>query len=131
MDPVDLGELRDDPEALVHAIDKAFDVHCHFTGEQKLLLVELSGHLLLKRLVEELSKNDDKRKDKEKRKDEERGSKKFLLLEDENKTLKHEVIYCTRRGNVKQLNSCQKSCISVRNVVKLPEIAVLTHASCG
>ena len=51
-----------------------------------------------------MSKNDDKRKDKEKHENEECGSKKFFLLEDENKSLEHVLIYCTKRWNVKQLN---------------------------
>jgi hypothetical protein len=120
VDPIDIGQSRDDPEVLIHVIDICLDIHRYFTGKQQLLLVELFGHFLLQRLVEELSKNDDKRKDKEQHEDKQRGGKKFLLLENENKALKHGVIYCTKRWIVKQLNRGGESCrgapsINLRN----------------
>ncbi len=102
-DPIDLGELRNDAEVLVDMVDKAFDVHGHFTGEQQLLSVELARHFFLKRLVEKLSENDDERKHDENGQDEHGGSKYLLLFEDADKTLQHAILYFTKRRNVKQL----------------------------
>jgi hypothetical protein len=79
-------------------VDEAFYVHCHFARQQELLLVELSGHFFLERLVKELSENDNKRKYEQKRQDDYRGGYKFFLFEDVNDTLNHELIYIEKLG---------------------------------
>jgi hypothetical protein len=83
---------------------EALDVHRYFTGEQQLLLIELFGHFLLKGLVEKLPEYDDERQYNEESQNERRGSKELFLLERANKALKHEVIYCQKRGKVKGEN---------------------------
>ena len=81
VDFLDLGKPGDDVQIAVNVVDKAFDIDRNFPGEQELLLVELSGHLLLKRLVKELAEDDDEGKNDEQRKDESRGGEKVLLLQ--------------------------------------------------
>ena len=80
MDAVDLGELGDHLDVVIHMVHKALDVHRYFAGQQQLLLVELFRHLVLERLMEELSKNNDKRENNEQGKDENRRREQLSLF---------------------------------------------------
>jgi hypothetical protein len=77
---VDLGELGDDADVLIYMADEALNVHCNFTGQEELLLVELVRHFLLERLVKELPEDDDYGKDQKQGEDKSRGGEELLLL---------------------------------------------------
>ena len=87
-------------------VDETLDIYGDLPGQQELLLVELFGHLLLERLVEELAKENDERENDEEREDEDRRREQLFFPERPDNTLKHEVIYCQKRGKVKESLAC-------------------------
>jgi hypothetical protein len=77
------------------------DVDGDLARQQKLLLVELFRHLVLKGLVEKLSDDFDERKHEEQRKDERRRGQQVQLFQAADNVLKHKLIYFETRGKVK------------------------------
>jgi hypothetical protein len=86
-------------------IEKRFDVDAHLLGQQKLLLVELVGHLVPKRLVKGLSDYDDEGEDEKERKNDDERRKDFAVFQVAKHT-EHALIYCQHTIDVKGLD-CQ------------------------
>jgi hypothetical protein len=91
-------------------IDETFYIYSHFTGEEELLLVELTGHFLLERLMKELPQDDDEGENNEENENKPCGGEVFLLFYDTEDALKHRVIYSQNRQKVKKLKGKKGSC---------------------
>jgi hypothetical protein len=95
-DAHDVGQPRDDADILVYMIKERFDIDGDLLGQQKLLFVELVGHLVPERLVKDLSDYDDEGEDEKERKDDDERRKDFAVLQVAKHT-EHALIYCHLR----------------------------------